>query len=88
MVAVTACGAGPEQIPAVTGDMGCGEVAETVDVAITRAGRFVAQQETDSRLSADLVFALSGAEERPECISDAVRSRAAGLRATLVGTGG
>lgn len=67
--------------------MGCAEVAEVVDEAMVRGQRFVAGQETDRVLGDDLVFALSGAEERPECIEEAVRSRAAGLRATISGTG-
>ncbi len=54
---------------------------------MVRGQRFVAGQETDRVLGDDLVFALSGAEERPECIEEAVRSRAAGLRATISGTG-
>ncbi|HUG83609.1 MAG TPA: hypothetical protein VMM13_03545 [Euzebya sp.] len=51
-----------------------------------RAQRFVAGQGRDPVLAGDLIFALSGAEERPECMEQAVRSRAAGLRATLGGT--
>lgn len=87
-VLVAGCGGGPEGtgIRAVSGDMDCAEVAEVIGEAIARGGRFVAGQESDTLLAGDLIFALSGAEERPECIDDAVRSRAEGLRATLNGT--
>lgn len=82
------CGPAQPEVRAVAGGMDCAEVAEIIDEAIERGQRFVAGQEQDEALAADLVFALSGAEERPECVDEAVRSRAEGLRATLVGTSG
>lgn len=78
---------GPE-VEAVTDAMDCAEVAAVIDAAIERGQRFVAGQETDVLLAGDLVFALSGAEERPECVGADVRSRAGGLRATLNGITG
>ena len=87
-VLLAGCGGGPEQIRGASDGMACSEVAEIIDEAMTRGQRFVAGQERDAGLAADLVFALSAAEERPECIDADVRRRAEGLRATLSGTSG
>ncbi|MEE8603402.1 hypothetical protein [Euzebya tangerina] len=81
------CGSGEEEIRSISDDMDCDEVVEVVETAIERGTTYVALEEDDPGVSADLVFALSGAEARPECVEESVRSRAAGLRATLTGTG-
>ncbi len=80
------CGVQEDRIDAVNDDMTCAEVAAVIATAIARGTTYVGLEESDESLSIDLVFALSGAEERPECVSDAVRSRANGLRATIVGS--
>lgn len=85
---VVGCGGGPEQIQAVNDQMDCAEVAMVIDAAIQRGTTYVGLEQSDELLASDLVFALSGAEERPECVSDEVRSRASGLRATLTSSGG
>lgn len=89
-VVLAGCGGGPAgpEVEAVNDGMDCAEVAAVIDAAIERGQRFVAGQETDVLLAGDLVFALSGAEARPECVDEDVRSRAEGLRATLNGTTG
>lgn len=73
----------PEQIQAVNDQMSCAEVAAVIDTAIERGTTYVSLEQSDEMLAADLVFALSGTEERPECIDASVRSRANGLRATI-----
>jgi hypothetical protein len=86
-VAVLAgCQPQPDSFPAVTDEMTCAEVLEVLSAALSRGQRFIAGQESDAMLASDLVFALSGAEERPECVDDQTRSRAAGMRATINGS--
>lgn len=88
VAAVAGCGPQDSGVPQTADDMSCTEVAEAIDVAIQRGQRFVAAQETDVALAADLIFVLSEAEVRPECVDADVRSRAEGLRATLNGMAG
>lgn len=59
--------------------MPCVEVAEVVAAVIERGTTYVALEECDERLGVDLVVVLSGTKERPECVTEAVRSRANGL---------
>jgi hypothetical protein len=84
-IALTACGGGPEAVPAVNDGMACDEVIEVVEGAIAEGQRFVSRDTADQQLAADLVFALSGAVERSECITEQTRSRADGLRTTIAG---
>ncbi len=77
------CGSAPDLVPAVSDGMSCAEVAEVVEGAIARGQQYIAAQRDDPLLAADLIFALSGAEERPECVEDDIRSRASGMRATI-----
>ena len=86
LVALVGCGSGEEEIRAISDDMDCAEVADVVDAAIERGTTYVGLEQEDPGVSADLIFALSGAEARPECVEESVRNRAAGLRATLNGT--
>lgn len=84
---LTGCQGQPERIQAVTDTMTCDEVADVIAAAIERGTTYVSLEQSDEFLAADLVFALSGTEERPECVTEEVRSRANGLRATITGSG-
>ncbi|MGI9017636.1 MAG: hypothetical protein ACR2HR_11140 [Euzebya sp.] len=83
-----ACGEEPDVVQAVTDDMDCAQVARVIEQAIERGTTYVGLEQSDAALADDLVFALSGVEERPECVPESVRSRANGLRFTITGTGG
>ncbi len=87
-VVLSGCQSAPEGLPAVSDGMSCPQVVEVVEAALERGQRFVAAEESDALLASDLVFALSGADERPECLDAETRSRAAGMRATINGTSG
>ena len=67
-VVLSGCQSAPESFPAVSDGMSCPEVVEVVEAALERGQRFVAAEESDALLASDLVFALSGADERPECL--------------------
>lgn len=86
VLALSACQSQPEQIQAVNDQMSCAEVADVIDAAIERGTTYVSLEQSNEFLAADLVFVLSGTEERSECVSEAVRSRANGLRATINGS--
>lgn len=88
VVLLVGCGPAAPEVPTIADDMTCEEVVAALEEALDRGARFIAGEESDERLAADLVFALSGAEARPECVDEATRSRAAGMRATLGGIGG
>ena len=77
------CG-GSDALPAMTDATTCEEAVEIVDEAISRAQAYLAGQTDDPARRDEIVFALSGAEERPECLAEETRQRATGLLLTLV----
>lgn len=85
ILALTASGCGGDEgLAAVSDDSTCAEVVEIVDEAIAAARSYIARQASDPAEADEIVFALSGAEERSECLDEETVRRATGLRLTVV----
>ena len=80
---LAACGSGGTGLRAVTDDSTCEDVQEIVEEAIRAAQSYLGRQADDPAERDDIIFALSGAEERRECLDDDTLRRATGLRLTL-----